>query len=244
VSSGSTSFPGFALAAGYDGDWLRSLDMGPNPLLQAEAMLPDLNLRPGQRILDLGCGRGASSVFFARECGVEVVAFDLWIEEATVTATIDAFGLRHRIRAVRGDARDLPFGENEFDALVSIDAFEYFGTDVRFLPTALRVLKPGGRIAISTPGLVVDPYLADPPSAVTDLVGWEAAAWHAPAWWQRHWELTGMVERVYARMQPHGHQHWLTWSRELGDRGDATTRMLEAVPAAELGIVLVSAVRL
>ena len=117
-------------------------------------------------------------------------------------------------------------------------------SDRRTVPAhGVAVLKTGRADRDLNAGLVVDPYLADPPSAVTDLVGWEAAAWHAPAWWQRHWELTGMVERVSARMQPDGHQHWLTWSRELGDRGEATTRMLEAVPAAELGIVLVSAVR-
>ncbi|HLS41464.1 MAG TPA: hypothetical protein VK038_11955 [Ornithinicoccus sp.] len=43
--------------------------MGPHPLWQLEDLLPDLALRPGDRVLDLGCGRGATSVFLARECG-------------------------------------------------------------------------------------------------------------------------------------------------------------------------------
>jgi hypothetical protein len=41
---------------------------------------------------------------------------------------------------------------------VSIDAFEYFGTDVHLLPALLRVLKSGGTIGMTTPGLEPDPF--------------------------------------------------------------------------------------
>ncbi|MFE1205014.1 SAM-dependent methyltransferase [Streptomyces sp. NPDC058762] len=44
-----------------------------------EDLAHDLDLRPGMRVLDLGSGKGATSVFLAREYGVEVVAADLWI---------------------------------------------------------------------------------------------------------------------------------------------------------------------
>jgi cyclopropane fatty-acyl-phospholipid synthase-like methyltransferase len=43
--------------------------MGPHPLWQLEDILPALALKPGSRVLDLGCGRGATAVFLARECG-------------------------------------------------------------------------------------------------------------------------------------------------------------------------------
>src|SRR5881392_2765080 len=43
--------------------------MGPHPLWQLEDILPALALEPGSRVLDLGCARGATSVFLARECG-------------------------------------------------------------------------------------------------------------------------------------------------------------------------------
>jgi ubiquinone/menaquinone biosynthesis C-methylase UbiE len=48
---------------------------------------------------------------------------------------------------VNADVRRLPFRDEEFDAIVSIDAFEYFGTDVHLLPVLLRVLKAGERLA-------------------------------------------------------------------------------------------------
>lgn len=107
----------------------------------------------------------------------------------------------------------MPFDDADFDAIVSIDAFEYFGTDVHLLPDLLRVLRPGGTIGVSTPALSVDPYEQAPPASVTALVGWEAAAWHAPSWWQRHWELTGLVTEVTARMQPGSRDDWIMWAR-------------------------------
>ena len=102
---------------------------------------------------------------------------------------------------MNADVRNLPFADDHFDAVVSIDAFEYFGTDVRLLPTLLRVLKPGGRLAMSTPALRIDPYDGPIPDYVREVAGWEAAGWHSPDWWRRHWELSGLVHDVRARWQ-------------------------------------------
>jgi ubiquinone/menaquinone biosynthesis C-methylase UbiE len=136
----------YPLASTYDPAWVVSLDMGPHPLWQLEDLLPDLALEPGQKVLDLGCGKGATSVFLARECDVDVVAFDLWTGEDELRANLDAMGVADRVTVMRGSARDLPFDDDEFDAIVSVDAFEYFGTDVHLLPGLLRVLKPFGRL--------------------------------------------------------------------------------------------------
>lgn len=128
----------------YDPAWLLDLDMGPHPLWQLEDLLSGHTFRQGQRVLDLGCGRGATSVFLAREYGVDVVAFDLWVPESELRGTLEAAGVADRVAAVEGSARDLPFDDAGFDAIVSVDAFEYVGTDVHFLPGLLRVLKRGG----------------------------------------------------------------------------------------------------
>jgi SAM-dependent methyltransferase len=232
----------FPRSSRYDPDWLLALDMGPHPLWQLEDLLPDLRLSPGDHVLDLGCGRGATAVFLAREADVVVSAMDQWVSEGDLRAVVDAAGLAHRIVVSVGDVRHLPFDDAEFDAIVSIDAFEYFGTDVHLLPTLLRVLKPGGRIAISTPALKVDPYLQAPPEPVTAVAGWEAAAWHAPDWWQRHWELTGLVEDVVARMQPGSRDDWTLWARATGARdGDPLLTMLASVEPDDIGFALVSA---
>lgn len=46
--------------------------------------------------------------------------------------------------------------------MVSVNSFEYFGTDVRFLPSLLRVVKPTGRLGVRTSALRDDPYLVEP----------------------------------------------------------------------------------
>ena len=53
------------------------------------------------------------------------------------------------INDVPADARRLPFADGYFDAIVSIDAWEYFGTDDHLLPAVLRVLRSGGKIGMA-----------------------------------------------------------------------------------------------
>jgi cyclopropane fatty-acyl-phospholipid synthase-like methyltransferase len=193
-------------------------------------------------VLDLGCGKGATSVFLARECDVDIVAFDLWIDEDELRATMQAQGVDGRVTVVNGDARDLPFQDGEFDAIVSVDAFEYFGTDIRFLPSLLRVLRAGGSIGMTTPALRPDPYEKAPPTYVTDLVNWEVAGWHAPEWWSTHWRLTGMLDDVNARMQDGGREDWLLWS-QASEREAKLRHMLASASDDELGFAIVTATK-
>jgi cyclopropane fatty-acyl-phospholipid synthase-like methyltransferase len=234
----------YPLSSKYDPGWVVGLEMGPNPLWQLEDILEDLALRPGQKVLDLACGKGATSVFLVKECGVDVVAFDLWVSEDELRRNLEAAGVADRVTAVQGNARDLPFSDDEFDAVISVDAFEYFGTDVHFLPGLLRVLRPGGRLGMTTPALREDPYQAQPPASVMELFGWEVAAWHSPDWWATHWRLSGLVDNVKARMQVGGREDWLTWSRALGEGQDgAVTRLLLADTEDQIGFALVTATK-
>jgi cyclopropane fatty-acyl-phospholipid synthase-like methyltransferase len=232
-------------SATYDPRWVMALDMGPHPLWQLEDLLASLGLAPGMRVLDLGSGRGATSVFLARECGVDVVACDLWIPAEEAQVVFDQAEVADRVTAVNANVRDLPFADGDFDAIVSIDAFEYFGTDVHLLPLLVRVLKPGGAIGMSTPALRVDPYEGPVPASVSALVGYEAAAWHSPSWWQRHWELGGLLEDVQARWQTGGRDDWLAWARAgceaRGESSDAVVEMLEQDSDEQIGFTLISA---
>lgn len=239
-----TQIDRYPLSAKYDPAWVLGLDMGPHPLWQLEDLMSDLDLNPGATVLDLGCGKGATSVFLARECDVDVVAFDLWVEADELRSSLEAQGVTDRVTPVNGDVRDLPFEDNEFDAIVSIDAFEYFGTDVRVLPRLLRVLKPAGRIGMTTPALRTDPYQSPPPAYVTEVMGWEAAGWHAPEWWATHWHLTGLVDNIKARMQERGREDWILWSRALAeDENGSVLSMLEADDADQIGFSIVSATK-
>src|SRR5437764_1299916 len=72
--------PKFPRSSAYHPEWvLASVSGGANALRLAEWLTGALDLRPGQRVLDLGCGRGATSIFLRREFGVQVWATDLWV---------------------------------------------------------------------------------------------------------------------------------------------------------------------
>ncbi|MFJ6785744.1 SAM-dependent methyltransferase [Streptomyces yangpuensis] len=171
-------------------------------------------MRPGMRVLDLGSGKGATSVFLAREYGVEVVAADLWIAPEQAAAVFAEAGVGDQVEAVRAEAHALPFEEQSFDAIVSVDAFEYFGTADSYLPYLLHFLRPGGHLGVATPAMTREVReLEVIPSHIKDVVGWEAMAWHTAEWWRFQWEITELVEVTSARLQQDAWQDWLLWAR-------------------------------
>ena len=80
-----------------------------------------------------------------------VTACDLWVNTEEINEVLREAGVEDPVTAVKADVRHLPFQKDEFDAIVSVDAFEYFGTEVHLLPVLLRVLKAGGGKGCSTP---------------------------------------------------------------------------------------------
>jgi SAM-dependent methyltransferase len=239
----------FPRSSRYDPDWLLSLDMGPHPLWLLEDLAADLVIEPGARVLDLGSGKGATSVFLAREYDVEVWAADLWVPAEVAEATFRDAGVSDRVHAVHADARHLPFPPSHFDLVVSIDSWEYFGTDDHFLPSLASFIKPGGQLGVATPAIVTDVRdLGEIPAHIRELIGWEALAWHPPEWWRRQWELTGLFVVTAARLQPSGWHDWLLWAKALVERGEpsaqGTVDMLEADGGRLLSFALVAGRRL
>ncbi|WP_308294697.1 methyltransferase domain-containing protein [Streptomyces sp. JJ66] len=236
-------------SARYDPTWLLDLDMGPHPLWLLEDLAQDLDLRPGMRVLDLGSGKGASSVFLAREYGVHVVAADWWISAEEASAVFAAAGVGDRVEAVRAEAHVLPFDKASFDAVVSIDAFEYFGTSDSYVPYLAQFLRPGGQLGIATPAMTCEVReLGAIPAHIKKVVGGEAAAWHTPEWWRFHWEITEQVTVTSARMQEEGWRDWLLWTQACAEHqphGQATHQpvidMLTADAGEYLGFALVTA---
>src|SRR5260221_14794423 len=72
--------PEFPRSSGYDPHWLIANTMGPHALWLAEWLSQRLELTPGMRGLDLGCGKALSSIFLAKEFGVNVWAADYLIK--------------------------------------------------------------------------------------------------------------------------------------------------------------------
>ncbi len=222
----------------YDPVWMLENLMGPNAVWLTEALGQVMPLRPGMRVLDLGCGKALSSVFLAREFGVQVWATDLWIPASENWTRIQAAGLADQIFPIHAEAHALPFADGFFDALVSLDAYHYFGTDDLYLGYVSRFLKPGGLLGIVVPGLQHE--LADGlPAHLAPF--WQPEFWsfHSPAWWRSHWERTGPVVVESADLIPDGWQHWLHWLEVCGQFGYPTSedeaRMIREDAGRNLG---------
>src|SRR6516225_2777213 len=83
ASDGQLVSERFLRTAKYHPAWiLASVSGSANPLWLSEWLAEAINFRPGMRVLDLGCGRAASSIFLRREFGVQVWATDLWFSVA------------------------------------------------------------------------------------------------------------------------------------------------------------------
>ena len=115
-----------------------------------------LHLRPGARLLDVGCGWGSMAVHAARHHGATVVGVALSSEQvASATLRVAEAGLADRVEIRLQDYRRLR-GET-FDAISSIGMFEHVGTSrmTGYFETLRALLAPTGRLlnhAISKPG--------------------------------------------------------------------------------------------
>ena len=123
----------FPRSAKYDVAWQAENAMGPNPLWLMEALCQVMDLKAGIRVLDMGCGKAVTSIFLAREFGVQVWATDWWITATENWQRIRSAGVEQLVFPIHAEAHDLPFAAGFFDAVVSVDAYHYFGTDDMYL---------------------------------------------------------------------------------------------------------------
>ena len=116
-----------------------------------------LGLQPGERVLDMGAGGGRHAFEMYRR-GADVVAFDMDADE--LAGVLEIFGAMKENGEVpegasadikQGDALELPFADGEFDRIVCAEVLEHIHEDVQAIRELVRVLRPGGTMAISVP---------------------------------------------------------------------------------------------
>jgi SAM-dependent methyltransferase len=229
----------FPRSSQYHPEWvMSSISGGANSLWVTEWLTTALDLQSGMRVLDLGCGRAASSIFLRREFGVQVWATDLWFSASENMQRVRDAGVEDGVFPIHADARSLPFADEFFDAIVSIDSFVYYGTDDLYLSYLARFVRPGGPVGIAGAGLMRE-IEGSLPEHLRQW--WTPDLWclHSAAWWRRHWERTGIMDIERADTMPGGWQRWLDWQRVIAPENAAEIQALEADRGNFLGYVRV-----
>ncbi len=137
----------------YENDWVRWLlgeSFHPGGLALTERLGVLLDLQPGQRVLDVAAGRGASAIFLAQRFGCDVLGVE-YSAQAVAQATEAArqAGLVGRVHFERGDAETLPVDSGAFDAVLCECAFCTFPDRAAAAAEFARSLRPGGRVGLS-----------------------------------------------------------------------------------------------
>ena len=227
----------FPRSSRYDPDWiLAGASGGANSLWLTEWLTEEMALQPGMRVLDLGCGRGASSIFLHQEFDVQVWSVDLWFDVNERAARIRDAGVADAVFPLHADARALPFAVGFFDAIVSIDSYVYFGTDDLYLNNLVRFLTEDGLLGICGAGLIQE-FDAGVPE---HLQGWwepSMACLHSARWWSRHWERSGVAEVLLADSMPEGWRRWREWQQALGPDDTLEIDVVSADQGRHLGYV-------
>ena len=125
-------------------------------MLRTERILNYLRPKENERILDLGCGRGAITVA-CKDAGTKIVGVDISLHRAKICRTVVGEGI-----IIRANAITLPFKNEIFHKVTFLDVMEHLHeSDVRVCLTEIgRVLKKGGMAFITTPNASARiPYL-------------------------------------------------------------------------------------
>jgi SAM-dependent methyltransferase len=106
----------------------------------------------GGRVLDAGCGEGFGGAMLAAGGAKRVVALDY-----DPGAAVHVRRRYVNLAVVRGNVVALPFGDDAYDAVVSLQTIEHLWDQAAFLSECRRVLRPGGRLILSTPNRLTFP---------------------------------------------------------------------------------------
>ncbi|WP_053924881.1 class I SAM-dependent methyltransferase [Streptomyces chattanoogensis] len=167
-----------------------------------DELLDELALQGDEQLLDLGCGRGAVLLAGARRLPEgRAVGVDLWRSvdqsgnaRSTTSHNAQAEGVHERVQLRTGDLRELPFGDGEFDVVLSSLAIHNIKEAEgrrRAVAEAVRVLRPGGRLVIADIGRSVSLYGDILGALPVSGLGVRSLGWRM--WWGGPWMRTRVV---------------------------------------------------
>ena len=194
-------------------DLIKHNIMGPNPAKLLEELLNKFPLEPGQTVMDLGCGQGVTSIMLVKEYGLKVFAVDLWISASENWQRFRKEGLtREQIVPIHEDAHQLPFADEFFDAVVSIDSYHYFGLDKAYLGKhLLPLVKPGGYLLLVVPGFHRDVHENIPKELLLTWSAEDLDTIHDADYWRDVISATEGVEILAIEEMESNENCWEDW---------------------------------
>ena len=202
----------FPRAAQYDADWVKRHSYDGLTLYCLESLCDVLHLKKGMRVLDAGCGWAISSIFLAREFGAQVWALDNERSPSEAYRLACRAGCGDRVFPLQADARNLPFAEEFFDAIIAVDSYSYFGLDERYPAYIGQFLKPGGVIGILDGCFTREiEGLFEAPDYLKTLYHDRQDPWycvHSVNWWARFLEKSGLFTVRCAEIVPESNLIW------------------------------------
>ncbi len=240
----------------YESDevlWLLDGELHPGGEQLSLRLAELAGVAPGQRVVDVACGRGATALLLARELGCEAVGVDLGAR--AIAQARHAAGAGERASFLVGDAETLPLRDAGFDVALSECSLCTFPDKPRAIAEMARVVRPGGTVAIADVTADLDALPAALRTAAAQVACVAEArssdeyvallrdAGCEPLATEPHdAELRVMADRIEARLRvarmvtPPGEQ------RERAREAAALARMaIEAIGRGSLGYALITA---
>src|SRR4028119_859711 len=116
-----------------------------------EEVLKWAEIEQAEDILDVGCGIGGSSLYLAQKFDASVEGITLSpVQASRATERAQEAGLARNVQFQVADALDMPFADNTFDLVWSMESGEHMPDKEKFLEECYRVLKPGGTFLMAT----------------------------------------------------------------------------------------------
>lgn len=226
----------------FDDNMVMNNMMGPNALRILEEMIKDIDLKKEMRILDLGCGKGLTSIYLARKYDVTVYAVDLWISATENFKRFKEQGLEGRIIPIHAEAHDLPFADGFFDVIVNVDSYQYYGHEEGYLDKHLApLLNKGGRIVVGIPGLRKE-FDNGIPIEMKPYYKLEYN-FHTCNWWKELWKKSKLIKDIRCRELNCHNRAWEEWLSCDNEHAKGDIPMMEADGGKYYNTVSFSAVR-
>ncbi|MBD1937861.1 methyltransferase domain-containing protein [Microcoleus sp. FACHB-68] len=134
---------------GPSGTWKKERRQAQIDLI--EELLKWAQVKSAQKILDVGCGIGGSTLYLAQKFNASATGITLSpVQAGRATERAQAAGLGETTQFQVADALNMPFTDDSFDLVWSLESGEHMADKQKFLQECYRVLKPGGTLIFVT----------------------------------------------------------------------------------------------